>query len=196
MQGDTIYLTVVDGDFNCVSLIQSNFHGFGSQHVPGDLGFAIQNRGTSFALDPKHANRLEPRKRPFHTIIPAFVTKDGAPWLSFGVMGGDMQPQGHVQVALQHDRLRHGRAGGRRRPPVPPLRLVRADRPTGQGWRARSGWSRGSAPEVRRALEAKGHGWSTMPRRLRRLSGDPDRPRPRRPDGGSDPRKDGGAMGY
>src|SRR5262249_21611483 len=97
-QADTIYMTVVDRDFNCVSLIQSNFHGFGSYHVPGDLGFALQNRGCLFALDPNHRNRLEPRKRPFHTIIPGFVTKDGKPWLSFGLMGGDMQAQGHVQV--------------------------------------------------------------------------------------------------
>jgi gamma-glutamyltranspeptidase/glutathione hydrolase len=72
--------------------------GFGSGLVPGDLGFALQNRGTLFALDAAHANRLEPHKRPFHTIIPALVTKSRKPWLVFGVMGGDMQPQGHVQV--------------------------------------------------------------------------------------------------
>ncbi|MFO0965613.1 MAG: gamma-glutamyltransferase [Gemmataceae bacterium] len=99
-KADTIYLCVVDKDRNCVSLIQSNFHGFGSHHVPGDLGFALQNRGNLFALDPKHLNRLEPHKRPFHTIIPAMVTKDGLPWLVFGVMGGDMQAQGHVQVLV------------------------------------------------------------------------------------------------
>ena len=98
-EADTIYLTVVDKDRNCVTLIQSNFYGFGSDHVPGDLGFALQNRGCLFALDQNHANRLEPHKRPFHTIIPAFVTKDGKPWLSFGLMGGDMQAQGHVQVS-------------------------------------------------------------------------------------------------
>jgi len=96
--GDTIYLCVVDKDRNCVSLIQSNYHGFGSGLVPGDLGFALQNRGTLFALDPAHPNRLEPHKRPFHTIIPAMVTKEGKPWFVFGVMGGDMQPQGHVEV--------------------------------------------------------------------------------------------------
>ena len=96
--GDTIYLCIVDKDRNCVSLIQSNFNGFGSGLVPGDLGFALQNRGTLFALDPKHANHLEPHRRPFHTIIPAMVTRDDKPWLVFGVMGGDMQPQGHVQV--------------------------------------------------------------------------------------------------
>jgi gamma-glutamyltranspeptidase/glutathione hydrolase len=98
--GDTICLTVVDKDRNCCSLIQSNYFGFGSKVVPGNVGFVIQNRGALFALDDEHANRLEPHKRPFHTIIPAMVTKDGQPWLCFGVMGGDMQPQGHVQVLV------------------------------------------------------------------------------------------------
>jgi gamma-glutamyltranspeptidase/glutathione hydrolase len=96
--GDTTYLCVVDKDRNCVSLIQSNYNGFGSGKTPPELGFAIQNRGTLFSLDPKHPNHLEPHKRPFHTIIPAMVMKDGKPWLVFGVMGGDMQPQGHVEV--------------------------------------------------------------------------------------------------
>lgn len=98
--GDTIYLCVVDKNRNCVSLIQSNYYGFGSGLVPGELGFALQNRGTLLALDDNHANRLEPHKRPFHTIIPAMVTKDGKPWFVFGVMGGDMQPQGQVQVLV------------------------------------------------------------------------------------------------
>ncbi len=98
--GDTIYLTVVDKDRNCCSFIQSIYYGFGSQIVPGKVGFALQNRGALFALEDDHLNRLEPHKRPFHTIIPAFVTKDDKPWFSFGVMGGDMQPQGHVQVLV------------------------------------------------------------------------------------------------
>jgi gamma-glutamyltranspeptidase / glutathione hydrolase len=97
-KSETVYLCVVDGDRNCVSLIQSIYFGFGSGMVPGDLGFALQNRGTLFALDAGHANRLEPHKRPFHTIIPALVTREGKPWFVFGVMGGDMQPQGQVEV--------------------------------------------------------------------------------------------------
>lgn len=98
--GDTIYLTVVDKDRNCCSLIQSNYFGFGSQVTPGDLGFALQNRGALFSLSEDHPNRLEPHKRPFHTIIPAMVTKDGKPFFCFGVMGGDFQPQGHVQILV------------------------------------------------------------------------------------------------
>jgi gamma-glutamyltranspeptidase/glutathione hydrolase len=99
-KADTVYLTVVDRDRNCVSLIQSNYFGFGSRLVPGKLGFALQNRGTLFALAENHRNRLEPHRRPFHTIIPALVTRDAQPWFVFGVMGGDMQPQGQVQVLV------------------------------------------------------------------------------------------------
>jgi gamma-glutamyltranspeptidase/glutathione hydrolase len=97
-QGDTIYLTVADKDRNMVSLIQSNYRGFGSGLVPDGLGFVFQDRGELFSLEDGHPNVYAPHKRPFHTIIPAFVTVGGRPWMSFGVMGGDMQPQGHVQV--------------------------------------------------------------------------------------------------
>ncbi|MCH8912767.1 MAG: gamma-glutamyltransferase [Planctomycetes bacterium] len=96
--GDTVYLTVADKDRNMVSLIQSNYRGFGSGLVPDGLGFCFQDRGALFTLEEGHPNVFEPGKRPFHTIIPAFITKDGKPFMSFGVMGGDMQPQGHVQI--------------------------------------------------------------------------------------------------
>ncbi len=96
--GNTIYLATADEEGNMVSLIQSNFRGMGSGMTPGQLGFILQDRGELFSLDEGHMNVYEPHKRPFHTIIPAFVTKDGEPFMSFGVMGGDMQPQGHVQI--------------------------------------------------------------------------------------------------
>ncbi|APW59329.1 gamma-glutamyltransferase [Paludisphaera borealis] len=192
---DTIYMTVVDGDFNCVSLIQSNYHGFGSRHVPGDLGFALQNRGTSFSLDPGRPNRLEPRKRPFHTIIPAFITKDGKPWLSFGLMGGDMQAQGHVQVvcniidfgmdvqqAGDAPRFCHFGSSDPSGPPAQGGGSVALESEIG--------------PEVRRALEAKGH-------RVLDSRGGYGGYQAIRIDlehgvlmGGSESRKDGAAMGY
>jgi gamma-glutamyltranspeptidase / glutathione hydrolase len=98
--GDTTYLAVADGDGNMVSLIQSNYEGFGSGYVLAEWGFPIQNRGALFNLKPGLPNSLEPGKRPFHTIIPAFATRGGQPWLAFGLMGGDMQPQGHTQVIV------------------------------------------------------------------------------------------------
>ena len=97
-QGDTIYLCTADDEGNMVSLIQSNYRGMGSGIVVPGLGFMFQDRGELFSMDPEHANVYAPGKRPFHTIIPGFVMKDGKPWEAFGVMGGDMQPQGHVQV--------------------------------------------------------------------------------------------------
>ena len=103
-EGDTIYLTTADADGNQVSLIQSNYRGMGSGMAPyldgRGLGFILQDRGEQFVLKAGHANSYAPNKRPFHTIIPAFITKDGAPWVSFGVMGGAMQPQGHAQIVM------------------------------------------------------------------------------------------------
>ncbi|MXP10088.1 gamma-glutamyltransferase family protein [Pseudoblastomonas halimionae] len=98
--GDTTYLTVADKDGMMVSLIQSNYRGMGGGLVADGLGFMFQDRGELFSLDPAHPNAYAPSKRPFHTIIPAFVTKDGKPWMSFGLMGGGMQPQGHVQILV------------------------------------------------------------------------------------------------
>src|SRR5438309_2048271 len=96
--GDTIYLCTADDEGNMVSLIQSNYRGMGSGIVVPGLGFMFQDRGELFSMDPSHANVYAPGKRPFHTIIPGFVMKDGKPWEAFGVMGGGMQPQGHIQV--------------------------------------------------------------------------------------------------
>jgi gamma-glutamyltranspeptidase / glutathione hydrolase len=196
LQADTIYLTVVDKDFNCVSLIQSNFHGFGSFHVPGDLGFPLQNRGCLFALDETHANRLEPRKRPFHTIIPAFITRDGKPWLSFGLMGGDMQAQGHVQVIC--NMIDFGMdvqgAGDAAR-----FRHFGSSEPTGQPAEGGGFVSLESeiGLDVRQQLESMGH------RLAKAAPGSFGGYQAIRIDlehgvliGGSDPRKDGGAMGY
>ena len=98
--GNTIYLTVADRFGNMVSLIQSNYRGMGSGMCPTGLGFILQDRGEMFSLDPGHANAYAPGKRPFNTIIPGFITKNGKPWISFGVMGGDMQPQGHAQIIV------------------------------------------------------------------------------------------------
>ncbi len=99
-EGDTTYLTVADKDGMMVSLIQSNYRGMGSGLTPDNLGFMFQDRGELYSLDPAHPNAYEPGKRPFQTIIPAFAKKDGKPWMSFGLMGGGMQPQGHVQVLV------------------------------------------------------------------------------------------------
>lgn len=154
--GDTIYLCVVDKDRNCVSLIQSNYNGFGSGLVPGDLGFALQNRGCLFSLDPAHANRLEPHRRPFHTIIPAMVTREGRPWFVFGVMGGDMQPQGHVQVLVN---LLDFGMGIQQAGDAPRIEHIGSATPTG---RPEAGVGTVQAepavpPEVVSALERRGH---------------------------------------
>jgi len=98
--GNTIYLTVADKFGNMVSLIQSNYRGMGSGMCPTGLGFILQDRGEMFTLEEGHNNVYAPGKRPFHTIIPAFITKKSKPWISFGVMGGDMQPQGHAQIVV------------------------------------------------------------------------------------------------
>jgi gamma-glutamyltranspeptidase/glutathione hydrolase len=154
--GDTIYLTVADGERTMVSLIQSTFHGFGSGLVPDGLGFTLQNRGALFTLREGRLTSYAPGKRPFHTIIPGFVTKDGAPLMSFGVMGGDMQPQGHVQVLL--NAIEFGmnlqEAGD-----APRVRHLGSSSPRGDVMvdGGRVALESGIPDEVRRALEARGH---------------------------------------
>jgi len=155
-EGDTIYLTVADNDGNMVSLIQSNYRGMGSGMTPGDLGFVLQDRAELFSLDENHANALEPGKRPFHTIIPAFVMKDGKPLMSFGVMGGAMQPQGHVQIIV--NMLDFGmnlqEAGDSAR-----IRHGGSSQPTGEVM-VDGGtifMERGFSDETRNGLEALGH---------------------------------------
>jgi gamma-glutamyltranspeptidase/glutathione hydrolase len=99
-RGGTVYLCAADSDGRMISMIQSNFWGFGSGVVVPEWGLSLQNRGHGFSLEPGNPNRLAPGKRPFHTIIPAFLMRAGRPIGPFGVMGGSMQPQGHMQVAI------------------------------------------------------------------------------------------------
>jgi gamma-glutamyltranspeptidase/glutathione hydrolase len=156
-KADTIYLCVVDKNHNCVSLIQSNYMGFGSGLSAPGTGFGLQNRGCLFSLDPGHANKLEPGKRPFHTIIPAMVTKAGAPFFTFGVMGGDMQPQGHLQVLVNLLDFGMGvqAAGDAAR-----VEHVGSATPTGKPEAARGGTilaESGIPDAVVKQLEARGH---------------------------------------
>jgi gamma-glutamyltranspeptidase/glutathione hydrolase len=195
-KSDTVYLCVVDRDRNCASLIQSNYAGFGSGLVPGELGFALQNRGALFALDSGHANRLEPHKRPFHTIIPALVTKGGQPWLVFGVMGGDMQPQGHVEVLcnLIDFGMNVQEAGE-----APRIEHVGSATPTGLAARRGGGTLRveyGIADKVVAELKKRGH----RAVRVKRNGGGYQAilidPKTNVLHGGSEARKDGCAVGY
>ncbi len=154
--GDTIYLTVADSAGNMVSLIQSNFSGHGSGMTPPTLGFCFQNRGSLFNLAEGHFNTYAPGKRPFHTIIPAFMTKDGEPFLSFGVMGGAMQPQGHAQIVVNmiDFGMNTQEAGDAHR-----VRHIGSSQPTGQ--RMTDGGTvhlePGFSADTIAALEAMGH---------------------------------------
>ncbi len=182
-RGDTIYLTAADGDGNVVSLIQSIYESFGAGIVAGDTGIVLHNRGSLFSLRPGHPNRVGAGKRPFHTLVPAMVLKDGRPWLSFGVMGGDMQPQGHVQVLLnlidfgmnvqeagEAPRFRHSANG---------VALESA-----------------ISPEARFGLDARGHRLISSIGAFGGFQGILIDQRSGVLMGGSDPRKDGLAIGY
>ncbi|PKQ60371.1 gamma-glutamyltransferase [Labilibaculum filiforme] len=155
-QGNTIYLTVADKEGNMVSLIQSNYRGMGSGMTPDDLGFVLQDRGELFSLEEGHANVFEPGKRPFHTIIPAFITKDGKPFISFGLMGGAMQPQGHAQIVanLIDFKMNLQEAGD-----APRIRHEGSSQPTGEKM-TDGGWvnlESGISYQSIRELLQKGH---------------------------------------
>ena len=193
--GDTVYLTAADSEGNMISLIQSIYHGWGSHIVPDNLGFPIQNRGRSFALDPNHFNKLEPHKRPFHTIIPAFVTQEGKPIFSFGVMGGDFQPQGHSQVLMNliDFGMSPQQAGEQ-----PRVEHNGSSSPTGSkmvnGGSIR--FELGFPDSTKLKLAQMGHrieGGAGMFGGYQGIWREED---PRRYFGGTDPRKDGCALGY
>jgi gamma-glutamyltranspeptidase/glutathione hydrolase len=181
--GDTVYLTAADEKGHVVSLIQSLFDSFGSGIVAGDTGVVLHNRGSLFVLKPGHPDEIAPHKRPMHTLVPAMALRDKRPWLSFGVMGGDMQPQGHVQVLLnllefgmnvqeagEAARFRHSAAG---------LSLESA-----------------IAAEARFGLNERGHRLIGSIGSYGGFQGILIDPRTGVMMGGSDPRKDGLAIGY
>ena len=195
-KADTIYLCVVDKDHNCVSLIQSNYMGFGSGLGAPGLGFGVQNRGCLFSLDEKHANKLEGGKRPFHTIIPAFVSKGGEPYFTFGVMGGDMQPQGHVQVLVNLLDFGMGvqAAGDAAR-----IEHVGSATPTGKPEAEKGGTvmvEPGISDKVVKELEARGHLVKRQKVNGGGYQGILIEPKSGVLRGGTESRKDGVATGY
>lgn len=192
---DTIYCCAADAEGNMISYIQSNYAGFGSRICPDDCGFVIQNRGESFSLDPKHRNRLEPHKRPFHTIIPAFMTKDAKPVMAFGVMGGDFQPQGHSQVVMNmiDFGLAPQQAGEQPRVAHDGSSDPTGDVATGGG---QIELEKGFPDEVRAKLIAMGHAVKPTHGANGGYQAIWREDEPLRYFGGSDPRLDGAAVGY
>ena len=192
---NTIYLTVADKDGNMVSLIQSNYRGMGSGVTPPGLGFVLQNRGEGFTLEPGRFNTYEPGKRPFHTIIPGFITKDDEPYMSFGVMGGDMQPQAHAQIVINmvDFGMNLQEAGD-----APRIRHRGSSQPTGQEMRDGGilNLESGFPYETIRALMGKGHQiqWAVGPfGGYQAIKWDPENGVYY---GASETRKDGHAAGY
>ena len=182
-RGDTIYLTAADAEGNVISLIQSLYETFGAGIVAGDTGIVLHNRASLFSLNAGHPNQVAPGKRPFHTLIPAMVLKDGAPWLSFGVMGGDMQAQGHAQVLsnLIDFGMNIQEAGEAPR-----------FRDSGNGLALESPFS----PEARAGLTQRGHKLINSEGAWGGFQGILIDPKTRVLMAGSDPRKDGMAAGW
>ncbi len=192
---ETTYLTAADSEGNMVSLIQSIFHEWGSRYVPDGLGFCLQNRGQLFSLSPLHRNKLEPHKRPFHTIIPGFVTKDCRPVFSFGVMGGDFQPQGQVQVLMNivDFGMSPQQAGEQ-----PRIEHSESSTPTGRKMTGGGNVSfeQGIPDNVKLRLAEMGHTIKPGVGVFGGYQGIWRKENPRRYFGASDPRKDGCAIGY
>ena len=192
---DTIYLTAADKEGNMVSLIQSIYYGWGSSFVPDGLGFCLQNRGQLFSLNHGDLNRLEPHKRPFHTIIPAFVTKDAEPVFSFGVMGGDFQPQGHAQVLMNIIDFGMSPQQAGEQP-----RIQHSESSTPTGRRMVDGgfvdFERHIPEETKLRLSYMGHKIRPGAGAFGGYQGIWRKSNPRCYFGASDPRKDGCAIGY
>ncbi len=192
---DTVYLTTADKDGNMVSLIQSIYYHWGSGFVPDGMGFCLQNRGHLFSLNPNDLNKLEPHKRPFHTIIPAFVTKKEKPVFSFGVMGGDFQPQGHAQVLMNmiDFGMSPQQAGDQ-----PRVRHIESSTPTGKKMVGGGTvvFERGIADSAKHKLAEMGHRIKKELGAYGGYQGIWRQDDPLRYFGGSDPRKDGCAIGY
>ena len=193
--GDTIYLTVADKARNMVSLIQSNYGDMGAGLPPPNLGFSFQNRGQLFSLKDNHPNIYAPNKRPFHTIIPAFVTKNDVPWVSFGLMGGSMQPQGHAQIIINlvDFGMNVQEAGDAAR-----IRHAGSSQPT--DYRMHDGGElyleSSIKSDIRDELKAKGHNVATERHVYGGYQAIMFDSKNKTYLGGSDPRKDGQASGY
>jgi gamma-glutamyltranspeptidase/glutathione hydrolase len=194
-RGDTTYLAVADADGNMVSLIQSNYTGFGSGYAIPELGFGLHSRGAQFSLEPQHPNRLEPGKRPFHTIIPAFLSRDGRPWCAFGVMGGATQPQGHVQIVvnLVDFGMNLQEAGD-----APRFVHDGSQEPTGTPMTdgGQLALESGVPPEVLRELARRGHQLVALPGQFGGYQAVCIDPTSGVRAGASESRKDGAAIGY
>ena len=195
LDSDTVYLTAADADGNMISLIQSIYDSFGSRICPDGTGFAMQNRGMAFSLDPGHPNRLEPHKRPFHTIIPGFVTEDGRPRLSFGVMGGAFQPQGHCQVLMNMLDFGMSPQQAGDQPRVSHSGNSEPNGPLRDGFGAVS-CEAGIGGDVRAALAAMGHALGQGAGAFGGYQAIWRSDDPMVYFGGSDPRKDGAALGF
>lgn len=192
---ETVYLTVADEAGNMISLIQSLYSPWGSHYAVPGFGFALQNRGALFSMNENARNKLEPHKRPFHTIIPAFVTRDGGPVFSFGVTGGDYQPQGHVQILsnIIDFKMPVQQAGAQHRLWHREASVLTGEKAAEPGTITTEP---AFSPEVKKQLAAMGHRFSKNTRYFGGYQGIWRTESPRLYAGASDPRKDGCAFGY